>query len=113
MEGDRVHSLGHRVICADSDRAKVEQLNRAEVTIREPDLARLEAAREAMVVFLCLPTPMGAGGMADLGALDAVLTKIRVVLVIDTRNVLDPDVTTCAGFSYHGLGTRPQPFRPQ
>jgi UDPglucose 6-dehydrogenase len=90
-------SLGHRVICADFDAAKVEQLSRAEVAIREPDLAGLiaegiaagrlrfvadsrEATRDAMVVFLCLPTPMGAGGMADLGALDAVLTEIREVL---------------------------------
>lgn len=87
-------SLGHRVICADSDAAKVERLRRAEVDILEPDLpgvvragldtGRLEfvqdtraAVTAAEVVFLCLPTPMGVGGAADLAAVEAVADEIR------------------------------------
>lgn len=90
-------SLGHRVICADRDRTKVDQLRRGEVSIREPRLPELvaeglaagrlrfvvdavEAAREAEVVYLCLPTPMGVGGVADLAAVENVIAQIRDVL---------------------------------
>ncbi|MFM9368489.1 UDP-glucose dehydrogenase family protein [Streptomyces sp. Da 82-17] len=90
-------SLGHRVVCADADAGKVERLRRAEVDILEPGLpelvrdglgsGRLEfvrdtpaAVREADVVFLCLPTPMGAGGAADLAAVEAVAREIRTEL---------------------------------
>ncbi|QNP75016.1 UDP-glucose/GDP-mannose dehydrogenase family protein [Streptomyces roseirectus] len=87
-------SLGHRVVCADADPGKVERLRRAEVDILEPDLpdvvraglasGRLEftqdtraAVEKAEVVFLCLPTPMGVGGAADLAAVEAVADEIR------------------------------------
>jgi UDPglucose 6-dehydrogenase len=91
-------SLGHRVVCADIDAAKVERLSRGEVDILEPGLAdlvvenqaagRLEfvvGAREAVageveVVFLCVPTPMGEGGAADLRAVRAVVAEIRHLL---------------------------------
>ncbi|MFC9680961.1 UDP-glucose dehydrogenase family protein [Streptomyces sp. NPDC056948] len=90
-------SLGHRVVCADADPHKVERLREARVDILEPglpetvrdalDAARLEftgdtaaAVAEAEVVFLCLPTPMGAGGAADLAAVEAVAAQIRDVL---------------------------------
>jgi UDPglucose 6-dehydrogenase len=33
---------------------------------------------------------------------------LRRQIVIDTRNLLDPDVLVRAGFSYHGLGTKPR-----
>ena len=86
-------SLGHRVVCADIDEAKVEALRRGEVDPLEPDLAELVTAGLAAgrlsfvvsadaaltsrgdgpveVVFLCLPTPMGVGGVADLTAVEA------------------------------------------
>lgn len=87
-------SLGHRVVCADADAGKVERLRRAEVDILEPDLpdivrdgldsGRLEFVRDtraavekAEVVFLCLPTPMGVGGAADLAAVEAVADEVR------------------------------------
>ncbi|MFI6374353.1 UDP-glucose dehydrogenase family protein [Streptomyces sp. NPDC050546] len=90
-------SLGHLVVCADADPHKVERLREARVDILEPglpetvrdalDAARLEftgdtaaAVAEAEVVFLCLPTPMGAGGAADLAAVEAVAAQIRDVL---------------------------------
>ena len=46
-------SLGHRVVCADVDRAKVERLRAAQLDIREPGLAELVAemtGRRAAVV---------------------------------------------------------------
>lgn len=87
-------TLGHRVVCADADRHKVERLRRGEVDILEPrlpelvreglDAGRLEftpdtraAVAAADVVFLCLPTPMGVGGAADLAAVEAVADQIR------------------------------------
>ncbi|MFC9128082.1 UDP-glucose dehydrogenase family protein [Streptomyces sp. NPDC057099] len=90
-------SLGHSVVCADADPHKVERLREARVDILEPglpetvreslDADRLDftgdtaaAVAEADVVFLCLPTPMGAGGAADLAAVEAVAAQIRDVL---------------------------------
>jgi UDPglucose 6-dehydrogenase len=90
-------SLGHRVVCADNDVEKVEALRRAEVAILEPGLPELvtegaaagrlqfvvdteDAVRDAEVVFLCVPTPMGVGGVADLSALEIVAAAIRELL---------------------------------
>ncbi len=87
-------SLGHRVVCADTDPGKVERLRRAEVDILEPGLPEAvragldrgllefvgdprDAVATADAVFLCLPTPMGVGGAADLAAVEAVADGIR------------------------------------
>ncbi|NLU70686.1 UDP-glucose/GDP-mannose dehydrogenase family protein [Streptomyces sp. HNM0574] len=95
--GAALASLGHRVVCADADPHKVARLRRAEVDILEPGLPGLvregldsgllefgqdtpAAVTGAGVVFLCLPTPMGAGGAADLAAVEAVAAEIRAVL---------------------------------
>src|SRR3712207_7309621 len=37
----------------------------------------------AEVVFLCVPTPMGAGGVADLTAVESVVREVRAVLAPD------------------------------
>jgi UDPglucose 6-dehydrogenase len=95
-------SLGHRVVCADIDEAKVERLRQGMVGILEPGLPELVVenqaagrlrfvvgARDAVdareeepveVVFLCVPTPMGAGGAADLTAVQDVVTQVRDLL---------------------------------
>src|SRR2546426_274456 len=91
-------SLGHRVVCADVDADKVAKLSRGEVDIREPGLAELIAeglaagrlsfvvgAAQAVldapeVVFLCVPTPMGVGGVADLSAVEAVIEDVGAAL---------------------------------
>ncbi|GAA1339402.1 UDP-glucose dehydrogenase family protein [Saccharothrix algeriensis] len=84
--------LGHRVVCADVDEGKVAALRRAEVGAHEPGLAELVstgvrtgdlvftadndvALAGAEFVFLCLPTPTGERGEADLSAIDAVLGR--------------------------------------
>jgi UDPglucose 6-dehydrogenase len=76
--------LGHRVTCADVDAAKVRALRQGMVPIVEDgleamvregiDAGRLSfviggrgAVGEAEFVFLCLPTPQGADGSADIG----------------------------------------------
>jgi UDPglucose 6-dehydrogenase len=94
-------SLGHRVVCADVDEAKVDRLRLGQVDIMEPGLSELVAeglaagrlsfvvgARTAItdfdngaeVVFLCVPTPMGVGGMADLSAVESVVDEVRELL---------------------------------
>ncbi|MEO7196689.1 MAG: UDP-glucose/GDP-mannose dehydrogenase family protein [Pseudonocardiaceae bacterium] len=90
-------SLGHRVVCADVDEAKVARLSAGEVPILEPGLPELvaqglaagrlrfvlgaaAAVVDAEVVFLCVPTPMAAGGAADLSAVEAVATEVRALL---------------------------------
>ncbi|HEV8562305.1 MAG TPA: UDP-glucose/GDP-mannose dehydrogenase family protein [Actinophytocola sp.] len=94
-------SLGHRVVCADVDADKVKRLDAGEVDILEPGLAELvreglaaarlsfvvsvtEAVRGAEVVFLCLPTPMGVAGVADLTAVESVVEEIRDLLAPDS-----------------------------
>ncbi|MDX8031661.1 UDP-glucose/GDP-mannose dehydrogenase family protein [Lentzea sp. BCCO 10_0856] len=90
-------SLGHRVVCADVDAGKIERLSRGEVDILEPRLAELvaegiasgrlsfvlgasAAVADAEVVFLCVPTPMGVGGIADLAAVESVVDETRDLL---------------------------------
>jgi UDPglucose 6-dehydrogenase len=75
--------LGHRVCAVDVDTSKVARLRRGQSPILEEGLADLiqqgiasgrlsfttdaaEAARGASFVFLCVPTPQGADGAADL-----------------------------------------------
>lgn len=76
---------GNDVICVDIDEKKVQQLQEGEIPIYEPGLHRLfsrsikekrlhfttdlaGAVEQAEVIFLCLPTPPGANGEADLSA---------------------------------------------
>jgi UDPglucose 6-dehydrogenase len=95
-------SLGHHVVCADIDEAKIARLRSGRIDILEPGLPELVAegvaagrlefvvgARRAIVrpeeppvevVFLCVPTPMGEGGAADLAAVQAVAGEVRHLL---------------------------------
>lgn len=74
---------GNDVICVDIDEKKVERMQQGEVPIYEPGLNRVfdrairekrlrfttnleEAFQESEIIFLCLPTPPGADGQADL-----------------------------------------------
>lgn len=76
---------GNDVTCVDIDQDKVKQLQAGEIPIYEPGLETIfsrniredrlkfttqmeNAVREADIVFLCLPTPPGGNGEADLSA---------------------------------------------
>jgi UDPglucose 6-dehydrogenase len=89
--------LGHDVICADIDPERVERLSKGEVPIHEEGLPALvnegltsrrlsfivgaaNAARQADVVFLCVQTPQGDDGAADLRYVEAVAREIAPVL---------------------------------
>ena len=85
--------LGYQVACGESNPAKVQQLSRGEPTIVEEGLGDIliggldsgrlrfvqgatEAVRGADFVFLCVPTPQGADGAADVSFLEAVAVEI-------------------------------------
>lgn len=84
--------LGHDVTCVDVDRRKVERLARGEVPILEAGLddlvgEGLEAGRlrfssdpaavaGAEFTYLCVPTPQGLDGAADLSYVDAACASI-------------------------------------
>ena len=74
---------GNDVICVDIDQKKVEKLTNGEITIYEPGLEKLflrnlreerlrfttsleEGIKDALIIFLALPTPPGEDGSADL-----------------------------------------------
>lgn len=74
---------GNNVTCVDIDVNKVNMLSRGEITIYEPGLEKLflrnlkeerlhfttslaEGIKDAVIVFLALPTPPGEDGSADL-----------------------------------------------
>ncbi len=93
--------LGHDVVCADIDADRVERLNKGEVPILEDGLPELlaeglasrrlhfvvgarNAASVAGFVFLCVPTPQGDDGSADLSYVDAVAREIAPVLTPGT-----------------------------
>jgi UDPglucose 6-dehydrogenase len=85
--------LGHEVVCADIDAAKVELLQRGRIPIYEQGLealvgegiaaARLRfvlgagpAVAGAEFVFLCVQTPQGADGSADLRFIEQASSEI-------------------------------------
>ncbi|HEY7071923.1 MAG TPA: UDP-glucose/GDP-mannose dehydrogenase family protein [Acidimicrobiales bacterium] len=89
--------LGHDVVCADINTERVAQLNKGEVPIVEAGLDQLvrdgldqgnlrfvtdneEAARTAEFAYLCVPTPQGDDGRADLSYIEAAARVIGPVL---------------------------------
>ncbi|HEX2063131.1 MAG TPA: nucleotide sugar dehydrogenase, partial [Acidimicrobiales bacterium] len=85
--------LGHEVVCSDVVPEKVARLSRGEVPIFETGLEKLvrqgldghrlsfvvgsgPAAEEAEFVFLCVPTPQGAEGSADMSHIEAAAQEI-------------------------------------
>lgn len=85
--------LGHKVTCGDADPNKVAMLQRGEVPIVEEHLDELvrqgldsgnlrfvqgatAAIGGAEFVFLCVPTPQGDDGSADLSFVEAVAAEI-------------------------------------
>jgi UDPglucose 6-dehydrogenase len=89
--------LGHHVVCGDIDERKVAMLNAGHIPIVEEGLetivnesrtsGRLEfvlgaqaAAEGADIVFLCVPTPQGDDGSADLSYIEQAAAQIAPVL---------------------------------
>ena len=92
--------LGHDVTCADVDAAKVASLSDGLIPIHEEGLAELvregigaerlrfvvgaaKAVAGAGFVFLCVPTPQGPDGAADMSYVEAVAVEIGPLLEHD------------------------------
>jgi len=89
--------LGHDVVCADVLSERVDRLNRGEVPIVEAGVEPLladglrsgrlrfvvgaeQAAAVSEFVFLCVPTPQGEDGSADLSYIEAAARQIAAAL---------------------------------
>jgi UDPglucose 6-dehydrogenase len=83
VSGTCLAETGNNVICVDVDKNKVDLMKDGQIPIYEPGLEVLflrnivknrlsfttnlqEAVRQSDVIFLCLPTPQGGDGAADL-----------------------------------------------
>ena len=92
--------LGHEVVCADIDADKVARLTLGEVPIVEHRLDELlneglrkgnlrfvvgavNAVADAEIVFLCVPTPQGDDGSADLSYVEAAAAEIGPALAYE------------------------------
>lgn len=93
--------LGHDVVAADLSPERVERLNRGDVPILEEGLPRLvteglssrrlrfvvgatNAARDVELVFICVATPQGEDGAADMSFVEAAAREIAPVLAPGT-----------------------------
>lgn len=89
--------LGHTVVCGDVDQRKVDILNDGHIPIVEDGLEQIvadarangrlsfvlgsqAAAADADIVFLCVPTPQGEDGSADLSYIEQAAAEIAPVL---------------------------------
>jgi UDP-glucose 6-dehydrogenase len=89
--------MGHQVVCADIDPVKIENLRRGVIPIVELGLQDLveegiaegrlsfvlgaaTAAAGCEIAFLCVPTPQGDDGSADLSYIEAAAREIGPVL---------------------------------
>ncbi len=89
--------LGHEVVCADIDPAKIERLDRGEIPIVEDGLTEIvqeatragklrfvlgaaAAATDCEFAYLCVPTPQGADGSADLSYIEAAAEELKPIL---------------------------------
>ncbi len=89
--------LGHHVVCADIDPARIERLSKGILPIYEPGLQEIveagiasghlrfvvgaaTAARDCEFAYLCVQTPQGDDGAADLTYLQQAAAEIASVL---------------------------------
>ncbi len=97
VTGACLAELGHRVVCVDSDKKKVQTLRKGGVPIYEPGLPELvavhrkarrltftgrieDALRTADVVFIAVNTPPSPDGGADLSYVEAVARRVGQLL---------------------------------
>jgi UDPglucose 6-dehydrogenase len=118
---------GNDVICIDIDKSKVDKLTNGEITIYEPGLEKLflrnlreerlhfttnlaEGIKDALIIFLALPTPPGEDGSADLkyilgvaGDLGKILDDYKIIIDKSTVPVGTAEkVTRAIAANYSG-----------
>ncbi len=97
VSGTCFAEMGNQVICVDNSPEKLAKLKKAEVTIYEPGLDTIfqrnisknrlsftgdlkDAVLNTDIIFLCLPTPQGEDGSADLKYVTGVAGDIGKIL---------------------------------
>ena len=97
VSGTCFAEMGNQVICIDNNPEKLKKLQGAEMIIYEPGLELLffrnvakkrltfssdlkEAVTKSELIFLCLPTPQGEDGSADLQYVTGVAKEIGKIL---------------------------------
>lgn len=97
VTGTCLAETGNTVTCVDIDQKKVDKLMNGQITIYEPGLEKLfqrnvkedrlhfttnlaEGIRDAVIIFLALPTPPGEDGSADLRYVLGVADEIGKLL---------------------------------
>lgn len=102
-------ALGHRVRVGESNQERVVQLQSGQVPIYEQGLDDLVAGGRASgllsfhgsnkqsvtgadLIFLCLPTPSGADGRADLSCIEGVIEELALVVPPSARFVVKSTV---------------------
>jgi UDPglucose 6-dehydrogenase len=118
---------GNDVTCVDIDSGKVSKLRNGEITIYEPGLEKLflrnlkeerlhfttdlaEGIKDAVTIFLALPTPPGENGSADLkyilgvaGELGKIMTDYKLIIDKSTVPVGTAEkVHEAISKNYHG-----------
>ncbi|MBM3462441.1 MAG: UDP-glucose/GDP-mannose dehydrogenase family protein [Armatimonadetes bacterium] len=95
VTGACLAELGHEVLCVDNDTHKIEELRQGRSPIYEPGLEELvrvnaresrlsfstsvqEATAHGTIVFICVGTPPGPDGEADLSFVEAVSREIAL-----------------------------------
>lgn len=93
VTGTCLAEMGHHVICLDINQEKINRLNRGIIPIYEPGLEEMvkrnvkshrlhfttdyrEANANATVCFICVDTPIGLDGQADLSAVRQVAASL-------------------------------------
>ncbi len=96
---------GNKVTCIDIDKNKVEKLSSGQITIFEPGLEKIflrnlrderlkfttdlaEGIKDALVIFLALPTPPGEDGSADLRYVLGVASDLGKIMT-DYKVIID------------------------
>src|SRR5260221_129636 len=96
---------GNRVTCIDIDKGKVDKLASGAITIYEPGLEKIflrnlkeerlqfttnlaEGIKDAVIVFLALPTPPGEDGSADLKYVLGVAHELGKIIT-DYKVIID------------------------
>ncbi len=89
--------FGHKVVCVDTDKSKIDELTNGRVPFYEPDLQQLvrdnlnkktisfsdnlaDSVRGKDVVFIAVGTPSGVDGRAELSNIDSVCRELAEIL---------------------------------
>lgn len=95
--GTCLAEMGNHVICVDNNQSKIDLLNQGNISMYEPGLHPLfdrnkqqnrlifttdliSAVKSSDIIFLALPTPMGADGAADLSAVIVVASQLSDII---------------------------------